>query len=83
MDKTVRLFDIFPSESEFEATVLSCAPDEKGNYTVVLDKTLFFPRRAVRLVIRVFLAARRSFTFLRRIGLFITRWTIRLPQAVL
>ena len=43
MDKTVRLFDIFPSESEFEATVLSCAPDEKGNYTVVLDKTLFFP----------------------------------------
>lgn len=43
MDKTIRLFDQLPSESEFEARVLSCLPDENGNYTVVLDKTLFFP----------------------------------------
>ena len=43
MDRTVRLFDMFPFESEFEAVVLSCLPDGKGNYTVVLDKTLFFP----------------------------------------
>ena len=43
MDRTVRLFDMLPSESEFEAVVLSCLPDGKGNYTVVLDKTLFFP----------------------------------------
>lgn len=43
MDRTVRLFDMLPSESEFEARVLSCLPDENGNYTVVLDKTLFFP----------------------------------------
>jgi len=43
MDRTVRLFDMYPAESNFEAVVLSCAKDNDGNFTVVLDKTLFFP----------------------------------------
>ncbi len=43
MDKTVRLFDIDPAAYEFEARVLSCDAVGEGKYTVVLDKTLFFP----------------------------------------
>ena len=48
MDKTIRLFDQLPSESEFEARVISCLPDGQGKYTVVLDKTLFFPEEIGR-----------------------------------
>lgn len=43
MNRTVRLFDLYPAESEFEATVISCESVEEGKYYVVLDKTLFFP----------------------------------------
>ena len=43
MDRTIRLFDLFPSDSEFEARVLSCEQNDGGSYTVVLDRTLFFP----------------------------------------
>lgn len=42
MKKTERLFDIYPSESEFEAEVVSCTC-EGDRFCVVLDKTLFFP----------------------------------------
>ena len=43
MNRTVRLFDLYPAESEFEATVISCESVEERKYSVVLDKTLFFP----------------------------------------
>lgn len=43
MERTVRLFDLYPSEKSFEATVVSCEAREDGKYTVILDKTLFFP----------------------------------------
>ncbi len=43
MDRTVRLFDLYPAESCFEATVIFCEAVEDGKYSAVLDKTLFFP----------------------------------------
>ena len=43
MERTVRLFDLYPAESEFEARVVSCESREVGGYAVVLDQTLFFP----------------------------------------
>ncbi len=43
MERTIRLFDLDSSATSFEATVVSCAATEDGKYTVILDKTLFFP----------------------------------------
>lgn len=43
MDRTVRLFDLFPSEKCFEAVVVACTALEEEKYEVVLDRTLFFP----------------------------------------
>lgn len=43
MERTVRIFDAFPSEKVFEAKIMSCEPIGDGKYSVVLDKTLFFP----------------------------------------
>ncbi len=42
MQKTVRLFDIDSTAHQFEAKVVSCLPCG-DRYTVILDKTLFFP----------------------------------------
>ncbi len=43
--KTIKLYDEYPYEKNFDAVVLSCLPAEKeeGKYEIVLDKTLFFP----------------------------------------
>lgn len=41
--RTERLFDMFPKDSAFLAKVLSCDELGEGRYSVVLDKTLFFP----------------------------------------
>ena len=43
MERTVRLFDAFPKEKTFEATVEACEMAEGGKYYVVLNQTLFFP----------------------------------------
>jgi alanyl-tRNA synthetase len=43
MERTLRLFDLYPANSRFEATVVSCVETEGGKYEAVLDKTLFFP----------------------------------------
>ena len=43
MERTVRLFDAFPTEKVFEAKIMSCGLLEDGKYAVILDKTLFFP----------------------------------------
>ena len=43
MDRTVRLFDLYPADSAFSALVLSCTEREDGKYVAVLDQTLFFP----------------------------------------
>lgn len=43
MERTVRLFDLYPARSSFEATVVSCEAREDGKYILILDKTLFFP----------------------------------------
>ena len=43
MERTVRLFDVYPAESRFEAQVISCEAREDGKYSIILDKTLFFP----------------------------------------
>ena len=43
MDRTIRLFDLDSAAKRFEATVVSCTAAEDGKYTVILDKTLFFP----------------------------------------
>lgn len=43
MQKTIRLFDDSSKTKAFDATVLSCEERENGNFTVVLDKTAFFP----------------------------------------
>ncbi|MCR5525839.1 MAG: hypothetical protein K6F39_00450 [Lachnospiraceae bacterium] len=40
---TKKLYDIDAYRSEFDATVISCISDISGNYSVVLDQTLFFP----------------------------------------
>lgn len=39
---TVKLYDIYPYESEFCGKVVSCQPCSKG-YDIILDQTLFFP----------------------------------------
>ncbi|MBE6694304.1 MAG: alanyl-tRNA editing protein [Ruminococcaceae bacterium] len=41
--KTQRLFDLDSYRFDFYATVLSCVANGDGNFTVVLDKTAFFP----------------------------------------
>lgn len=41
-DKTVRLFDEMPYQTEFDAVVTACEKHE-NTYEIVLDKTLFFP----------------------------------------
>lgn len=43
MERTIRLFDADATQKLFEATVISCESGADGKYTVVLDKTLFFP----------------------------------------
>ena len=43
MERTVRLFDLYPAQSLFDATVVSSEAREDGKYNVILDKTLFFP----------------------------------------
>ena len=43
MERTLRLFDLYPTRSGFEANVVSCDACEDGKYTLILDKTLFFP----------------------------------------
>lgn len=43
MDRTERLFDTDSYMTEFDATVLSCELNDKGLYSVILDKTVFFP----------------------------------------
>lgn len=40
---TVKLYDLEPERLEFDATVLSCEPNGKDGYDVVLDRTAFFP----------------------------------------
>lgn len=39
---TIKLYDTYPYESEFQATVLSCQQHSQG-FDIVLDQTLFFP----------------------------------------
>lgn len=39
---TIKLYDKYPYNTEFEATVLSCEKKE-NDYDVILDQTLFFP----------------------------------------
>ena len=39
---TIKLYDTYPYESEFQATVISCQQHPSG-FDVVLDQTLFFP----------------------------------------
>lgn len=39
---TIKLYDFDAYATDFDATVLSCAPTDKG-YDTVLDRTLFFP----------------------------------------
>ncbi|MBM6841844.1 alanyl-tRNA editing protein [[Clostridium] spiroforme] len=39
---TIKLYDTYPYESEFQATVISCQQHPLG-FDVVLDQTLFFP----------------------------------------
>lgn len=41
--KTQRLFDLDSYRFDFYATVLSCVANGDGKFTVVLDKTAFFP----------------------------------------
>lgn len=43
MEKTVRLFDISSKTREFEALVLDCEEQGDGKFSVVLDRTAFFP----------------------------------------
>ena len=43
MERTIRLFDLDPTAESFEAEVVSCESRGDGNFTVILDKTLFFP----------------------------------------
>ena len=42
MQKTIRLFDLDAYMQVFDATVLSCQPND-SHYVIVLDKTAFFP----------------------------------------
>ena len=42
--KTVRLYDLYPYDAEFEAVVVSCE-EKDGMYDVILDRTLFFPEQ--------------------------------------
>lgn len=39
---TIKLYDIYPYETSFQASVISCTKCDKG-YDVILDQTLFFP----------------------------------------
>lgn len=43
MDPTVRLFDADSHLFDFDATVLSCEPLTAGGFSVILDRTAFFP----------------------------------------
>ena len=42
MTNTIKLYDNYPYQTEFKATILSAEPAKKG-WTIVLDQTLFFP----------------------------------------
>lgn len=43
MDPTVRLFDTDSHLFDFDATVISCEPLAKGGFSVILNRTAFFP----------------------------------------
>ena len=43
MEKTIRLFDISSKTARFEALVLACEQQNDGRFSVMLDRTAFFP----------------------------------------
>lgn len=44
---TEKIYDTNPHITQFEATVLSCVP-VNDCFAVILDRTAFFPKKAVR-----------------------------------
>lgn len=45
---TEQLYDTNPYRKTFTATVISCEPCKTGCWTVVLDRTAFYPQGSVQ-----------------------------------